>query len=140
MGESIQEMFDKFKFFIKDDAFFYSAVIVLVAIVCFGLGRWSVSDSYKNNTVKGLETIKLTQPASVPLSQSVKSSTSSVTSTVGPVAVTERKYVGSKSGTKYHLLTCAGAKTIKETNKIYFSSKEDAQKQGYSPAGNCKGI
>ncbi|MEK7607834.1 MAG: hypothetical protein AAB484_02865 [Patescibacteria group bacterium] len=49
-------------------------------------------------------------------------------------------YIGSKSGTKYHLLTCPGAKQINEANKIWFSSKIEAEKAGYSPAGNCKGI
>lgn len=50
------------------------------------------------------------------------------------------KYVASKSGTKYHLTTCSGARTISEANKIWFETKEDAEKAGYAPAANCKGI
>jgi hypothetical protein len=132
-------MYNNFKHILKDDTFFYGAVVVLVAIVCFGLGRWSVEYSLKTTQIKGLEGIKMTQGASLPLSAPLKTATSSPKTAVLE-AVAEKKYVGSKSGTKYHLLTCAGAKTIKETNKIYFSSKEDAQKNGYSPAQNCKGI
>ncbi len=139
-------MYNKFKSILKDDAFFYSAVIVLVAVSCFGLGRWSVSDSLKNSTDIGVKAIKVTQQASAALSQRVGSAsatpkieTRTNASTVGEL-VTQKKYVGSKTGTKYHLLTCAGAKTIKDANKIYFSSKEDAEKQGYKPASNCKGI
>ncbi len=56
------------------------------------------------------------------------------------VAPENARYVASKSGTKYHLPTCSGAKTISETNKVFFASKEDAEAAGYAPAANCKGI
>lgn len=46
--------------------------------------------------------------------------------------------VASKKGTKYHLLSCPGASQIKEENKIYFNSVEDAEKAGYTRASNCK--
>lgn len=48
--------------------------------------------------------------------------------------------VASKKGTKYHLPTCSGAKTISEENKITFPNAEAAKKAGYSPAKNCKGL
>lgn len=49
-------------------------------------------------------------------------------------------YLASKSGTKYHRPSCPGAKRIKEENKIWFNSKEEAERAGYSPAKNCNGI
>ncbi|OGF68852.1 hypothetical protein A3H65_03675 [Candidatus Giovannonibacteria bacterium RIFCSPLOWO2_02_FULL_45_14] len=49
-------------------------------------------------------------------------------------------FVGSKEGTVYHLLSCRGAKSIKESNKIYFGTKEEAEKAGYRPAANCPGL
>lgn len=52
----------------------------------------------------------------------------------------DKNFVASISGTKYHLPTCSGAKRIKEENKIWFSTKEDAELSGYDPAGNCPGI
>jgi hypothetical protein len=54
--------------------------------------------------------------------------------------LTTGMYVASKNGTAYHLPTCTGAKQIKEENKIWFASKEDAELAGYKPAKNCKGI
>ena len=59
--------------------------------------------------------------------------------TVG-AAKTEAFLVASKSGTKYHLLDCPGAKTIAEKNKIYFKSIVEAIAAGYTPAANCKGL
>jgi len=48
--------------------------------------------------------------------------------------------VGSKKGVKYHFPWCSGAQRIKEENKVWFSSKKDAELGGYSPAGNCPGL
>lgn len=49
-------------------------------------------------------------------------------------------YVASRSGTAYHLPWCVGALRIREENKIWFSSKEEAEQKGYHPAKNCKGL
>jgi hypothetical protein len=58
-----------------------------------------------------------------------------------PVPATQaHTYVASKTGKKYYLPTCAGAKRIKEENKIWFATREQAAAAGYSPAAKCKGI
>ncbi|MAZ40981.1 hypothetical protein CL654_02595 [bacterium] len=48
--------------------------------------------------------------------------------------------VGSVNGSKYHYPWCGGAQRIKEGNKIWFASIEEAKNRGYSPAGNCPGL
>jgi methylphosphotriester-DNA--protein-cysteine methyltransferase len=48
--------------------------------------------------------------------------------------------VASKTGKKYHLPWCTGAKNIPENNKIWFNSIDEAKKAGYTPALNCKGL
>ncbi len=55
-------------------------------------------------------------------------------------ALTLGKYVASRSGTKYHLPWCSGAKRIKEKNKIWFETEEAARAAGLTPAANCPGI
>lgn len=50
------------------------------------------------------------------------------------------QYVASKSGKAYYLPWCGGVSRIKEENKVWFQSKEEAEAKGYSPAKNCKGI
>ena len=49
----------------------------------------------------------------------------------------EFRVVASKNGSKYHFLWCSGAKQIKEENKIYFNSEEEAVAAGYTLAANC---
>lgn len=48
------------------------------------------------------------------------------------------KYVGSKNSDKYHALDSGPAKRIKEENKVYFKSKEDAESQGYEAGTSVK--
>lgn len=50
------------------------------------------------------------------------------------------KYVASKSGTKYYLPTCSGVKRIKEENKVFFNSEDEAKAEGLEPAKNCPGL
>lgn len=63
------------------------------------------------------------------------------TSGENPVsAITKGKYVGSKSGSSYHFPWCPGALKIKEENKIWFQTKQEAESRGYKPAANCSGL
>ena len=103
------------KFF---DAALVPAVILLVGLTAFGLGRLSVLQEQKG-ALKVYEA-----PQSEPL--------------VLGAAVGE--YVASKGGTKYYLPTCGGAKNIKEENKIWFPTSQAAQSAGYAPAANCPGL
>lgn len=49
-----------------------------------------------------------------------------------------RVVVSKKSASKkYHFSWCPSAKKIKEENKIWFGTEEEAQKAGYTLAGNC---
>jgi len=45
---------------------------------------------------------------------------------------------GSKSGTKFYYAWCSGASRIKEENRVYYSSQEDALKAGRTLASSCK--
>ncbi len=50
------------------------------------------------------------------------------------------KFVASKKGTKYHRTDCPGAQTMKDENKLYFQTEEEARAAGFVPAGNCPGL
>lgn len=58
----------------------------------------------------------------------------SATATPSKTIPAQGKYLASKNGTKYYTPTCSGAKRIKEENRIWFNSAEDAILQGYSAA------
>lgn len=46
-------------------------------------------------------------------------------------------YVASKNSDKYHLTTCKWAGNIKSSNKITFSSENQARTRGYTPCRTC---
>lgn len=118
----------------SDDRIFYTALLVLVGFLSFGLGRMSIVEDNISKTAINKEAESYTQRA-VPLvavATSSKEDTSLVSDSV--------MYVGSKNSDKYHLLWCSGAKRITEENKVFFKSKEEAESAGYKPAGNCPGL
>ena len=49
-------------------------------------------------------------------------------------------FVGSRSGKVYYFPWCAGVKRIHDENKVWFSSREDAEAKGYQPSTSCKGM
>lgn len=116
-------MREKLKSFLLDDAVFYAILIISIAIVAFLLGRQSIGET---TTV---------QPAGVIVSQ--PAAPAGDTQSSAEVASPGFEVVASKSGTKYHLPNCPGAKQIKETNLIRFASVDAARAAGYSAAANC---
>jgi methylphosphotriester-DNA--protein-cysteine methyltransferase len=48
--------------------------------------------------------------------------------------------VASKSGSIYYLPNCSGVKNIKDENKVWFATEEDAAAAGYGKAANCPGL
>lgn len=130
-------MLQKLKSFLTNDTTFYSALLVIVALASFGLGRWSEEGTTpENKPVLSLESMT---PAAVSKAVAEASTTPSkedlAKKTPGVIAV-----VGSKSGTKYHLPDCPGAKRIKPENLITFETVEKAKAAGYTPAANCPGL
>jgi hypothetical protein len=96
-------------------------IIFLVALISFGLGRLSkIGESRAPITIENLNKVEpLTGQGST---------------------LANKTIVASKNGTKYHYVWCSGASTIKEENKVYFSTVEEARSAGYTPAANCKGL
>ena len=53
------------------------------------------------------------------------------------IKVLDTRVVTSKNSDKYHHTWCAGVKKIKEENKVWFNSAQEAESRGYTLAGNC---
>jgi len=58
---------------------------------------------------------------------------------VTPTPIDKRVVASKKSSSRlYHFTWCSGAKSIKEENKLWFSSEEEAIGAGYKLSGNCR--
>ena len=109
---------------------YLTAVIVLVAVISFGLGR--LSKIREEKTPITIENVKENEETS----ESKSLSTSNVDSGIK----TDKIFVASRNGKKYYYAWCESAKTIKEQNRVWFSTQAEAEKAGYQPAANCKGL
>ncbi len=133
---TIHDISLKFKEFMQNSDILLSILIVAISLSSFALGRYSVTEKATGtiSSQQKAEVVNSMNGGSVPgVEKEVPTETS-----VSPQQGSE--YVASKNGTKYHLPWCSGAKRIKEENKVFFQTKEEAEKAGYAPASNCKGI
>lgn len=123
-----------------DNRYFVPAVLILVAVISFALGRVSGLEEKRepvrvinSGEIKG---ISVDNSSPTLLLQQEKGAEENISVPINSSGAV----VASKNGTKYHYPWCAGAKQISEKNKITFDSIEAARTAGYSPASNCQGL
>ena len=127
--------------------------VILISLISFG-GGWLLSN-FSNSTTTEKEAIKIEEvPLEKPQASPSKTRTTESKNQQQEALEepeqqkeqkpstdeTQQKFVASKNGTVYHFPWCPGAQQIKEENKIYFNSREEAEKEGYRPAKNCPGL
>lgn len=130
---SIQELVEKIKGYADEhrpnlrtipDDLFLGLIIILVAFGSFGLGRLS--------KIEGSKTPVRFENIPEPTTKSSGAFTGGSTA--------ENQLVGSKNGTKYYYSWCTGVSKITPANRIYFTSKSDAEALGYTASATCKGL
>lgn len=118
--------------FSKLEPYIVPLIVALVGVGAFGLGRLS----YVGEATQGLRVV-------YPEAQAAKALTSTAAlaaAAPAPVAPGQGAYVASKNGSKYYRVSCSGASRIKQENKVYFVSADDARAAGYEPAATCPGL
>ncbi len=120
---------EKVKLFYEDHKsdLYIALIIFLVGISGFGLGRLSMLMNQK-------EPLRIEKPQNTDPIQSSQTNSAIITATQ------KGKYIASKSGKTYYFPWCSGAQKIKEENKIWFQTKEEALSRGLKAAGNCDGL
>lgn len=130
--------------FERKDVIFMVLVVVLVAGASFGLGRLSAlggdGAEIKFTNILGATSTPEGGAAIITASSELKPAEKGESSPSVSGIAPGGQYVASRTGKKFHLPWCPGALQIKEENKIWFATKADAEKAGYTPAANCKGI
>jgi len=109
--------------------------VILVGLIGFGMGRLSVVSQKKTPVfVKN-------QTANTLFAEAGASGAgnSEMVAEAGTIPG-DKLFVASKSGTRYYYPWCSGVSRIKEENKVWFATQEEAEGAGYSAAANCKGL
>ena len=120
---------------IKDDLYIV-LLILLVGTASFGLGKISAYE--KNKTPIAILNTKEALTASVLDSQTTAEDTA--TQSIQSTTQSSGEVVASKSGTKYYYPWCSGVSRIKEENKVWFKTIDEAKATGLTPATNCAGL
>lgn len=129
---------------IKDDLYIV-IMIMLVGTASFGLGKISSYEKDKKpiSILKTQEYMLATVwDGASSVSNTKINDTPNTAANVSPNQQTRAsgEVVASKSGTKYYYPWCTGVSRIKEENKVWFNSIEDARLVGLTPATNCAGL
>lgn len=131
--KSIQHLKDKIKGFgYADKSLILQAfIVILVAIGSFGLGRLSLQ-SPKNEKVA---IVNLDPEGGGNLTYYKKSATAQTASVTSNT--TQGVYVASKNGKLYYRVGCGASSRIKDENKIYFNTAQEAEDAGLQGSSSC---
>ncbi len=141
MPAIIRYMTEKLKSWLGNDQLFYGLLLILVGLGSFALGRLSVLPRQENAAPKvDFTEAKTWSTVAGDLVMPGSSQSIDMEAIGQELNNSDLTVVASRSGTKYHLLNCVGAKQIKPENLVTFSTREEAEKAGYTPAINCPGL
>lgn len=118
-------------------------IIILVGIASFLLGRLSKegqNDQFKviypkdqANAISDLEDAK----NSSNLQKTTNLSQNPILDKSSDISIPKGNFFASKRGKKYYTLGCSAGKTIKDANKVWFNTGEEAVLAGYELSSSC---
>jgi len=156
---SINDLSGKIKsFYLKEKGYFYNQgkgfkisndlfivlMACLIATASFGLGRLSALEKKKTPIQVLKVQDELLAGVVGKVEPLLKAENSPVVNNNLATALDSQTSKGivlaSKSGKKYYFPWCSGVDRIKEENKVWFVTIEDAKKAGLTPASGCTGL
>ena len=132
---SINNFMEKIKLFLESDKgkdILVVTIIILVGLSSFELGRLS-----KNNNNEGIKIEYNGQEANV-IDTIDQNSINIAPNTEKILKSNSGAFFASNRGSKYYSISCGAGKTIKEENRIYFNTNEEAEKAGYGLSSSCR--
>ncbi|HEY0964661.1 MAG TPA: hypothetical protein VGE31_02605 [Candidatus Paceibacterota bacterium] len=133
-------MLEKLKSLLTNELVFQSLLLLLVAVSSFGLGRQSALSGGEGKNHENKPYIQVQAPVKTAIVNATTTTPENQASEKVSQAAAVITVVGSKSGTKYHLPDCPGAKRIKPENLLTFETIDAARAAGYTAAANCPGL
>ena len=135
---SINDYTEKIKGFIQSDQ--GKDVLVILIVILVGLGSFELGRLSKDNDSIGLNNNQYQTGSvlAVPDTNMGDSgySNSNASESISATNSSEN-YFASKTGKKYYPVGCAAGKTIKDINKVWFTTSAAAEKAGYAPSSAC---
>ena len=116
-------------------------ITIVIIVILVGLGSFELGRLSKENDSGGLKILSSTQTDDY--SDQNSSKTANVASAVNsidsgrPTSDTQKNFFASSKGKKYYTISCSAGKTIKQENRIYFTTGEEAERAGYTLSSSC---
>ncbi len=128
--QKIKQMIDRIKNWLESEKgkdILIVIIVILVGLASFELGRLS-----KENDSSGIKieypSRNTTQAANVVSS----AENAKVPENIG------KTFFASSRGTKYYSIGCSAGKNLKQENRVYFETREEAEKAGYALSAMCQ--
>ncbi len=122
---SINDSREKIKQFIDSEK--GKDILIVLIVILVGLGSFQLGRLSKEDSSEGLKLDYTSTNQPKELNQ-----TANVISTIS-----DKNYFASSRGSKYYSLSCSAGKTIKQENRVYFTTGEEAEQAGYTLSSSC---
>lgn len=108
-------------------------IMVVIIVILVGLGSFELGRLSKGNGTSGIK-IEYTEETS-----GQEANVASAIENTEIIQNSSRKsFFASNKGSKYYPVGCSAGKTLKQENRIYFATKEEAERAGYSLSSSCR--
>lgn len=111
-------------------------ILVVIIVILVGLGSFELGRLSKEN---GSEGIKIEYGDQYQGTSQTANAISSVTD-VGRLETNSsgKTFFASSRGSKYYSTSCSAGKTIKQENRVWFTTGEEAERAGYALSSSCQ--
>lgn len=130
-GSQRPSVFNGVKHFVESEK--GKDILVILIVILVGLGSFELGRLSKNTPSSG---IKVTYPDKV--ETQTANTLEALNSTKMTTDTQSKTFFASSRGSRYYSVGCAAGKTIKQENRIYFNTKEEAERAGYVLSSSCR--
>jgi len=125
---------EKIKQFLKNEK--GKDILIVIIVILVGLGSFELGRLSKENDSSG---IKIEYPdQNSGQEANVVSAVSGVQHPTASINTTDKTFFASNRGSKYYSISCSAGKTIKQENRVYFTTGEEAVAAGYTLSSACQ--
>ncbi|MEK7219399.1 MAG: hypothetical protein AAB687_01850 [Patescibacteria group bacterium] len=129
---------EKIKHFIESDK--GKDILMVLIVILVGLGSFELGRLSKVSSSAGIK-IEYSNQNQENVENSISSENSqNSTQTANTISVIQngKNFFASNRGSKYYSLGCSSGKDIKQENRIYFATGEEAEQVGYALSSSCR--
>ncbi len=129
---------EKIKQFIENEK--GKDILIVIIIVLVGLGSFELGRLSKENGSSGVKIEYPNQAEDQGASAILSENSLQTTTKISPIIQSSagKIFFASTRGSKYYTISCSAGKTIKQENRVYFATGEEAQQAGYALSNSCQ--